>query len=42
MSDAGHPPAMAISRHAGQIAGRVLDLAFPAACFGCGHEGEPL
>ena len=42
MSDAGHPPAMAISRHAGHIAGRVLDLAFPAACVGCGHEGEPL
>lgn len=26
----------------GSVLGRVLDLAFPARCSGCGREGEPL
>ena len=26
----------------GQVAARALDLAFPAACAGCGREGEPI
>src|SRR5436190_2217234 len=25
-----------------RVAGAALDLAFPATCAGCGHEGEPL
>ena len=33
---------MAVSSLPGRIAGRILDLAFPAACAGCGAEGEVL
>jgi ComF family protein len=33
---------MAILRGLGAAASAALDLAFPAACAGCGREGEPL
>lgn len=36
-------PRLAGQRGAGRrLAGRLLDLALPARCAGCGHEGEPL
>lgn len=31
-----------VGRLAGRLATRALDLAFPAACAGCGHEGAAL
>ena len=39
MSVAGHHHAMATLR---RLTGAALDLAFPAACSGCGREGSPL
>ena len=35
-------PAIAAQHVAGRAAGRLLDLAFPAACVGCGSEGRAL
>ncbi len=42
VSGAGHSSGMPGVAGPGRLAGRLLDLAFPAACVGCGVEGAAL
>ncbi len=46
MGRPGHAGAMpvldGVARNVGSLAGRLLDLALPALCAGCGREGDPL